>query len=536
MNRILLSVLSCWFVLATAVAQDTTPPALVSTGSIESGFVVGVCFNEALDAASAEDIANYTLPIEVVAAALRPDGQSVSLFTDGGLPRDFTVTVRGIKDAAGNTIAAESNVAGTSHTELLETQLGAGSGASQAFSCNFGDIDVDVFGGPIDGVLDDFFLVSGLRTGNFDVRVQVAAITSNNAAGHSGIMARAEATDDSPHVIVSVLGDGRLWARYRGAPLDGVATATATWTENGGTGTSASGFPDKWVRLTRLGNQFAGFHSADGETWTRFAVLNAPFLEETVELGLATSDIGATQYRNFTDFAYADPSIVVNVAPADTEVVQNRKATFSVVATPRSGDTDLSVGELAYQWQKNGEDIPGATLDTYTTPIVPMSDSGAQYRCVLTMWDGTTVTSEAGTLTVTADGTAPTLVSHIFSGGATLLVTLEFDELMDPATLETLANYVFTGGPTVTGATTVPDADGNTTTVVINIDGLPQNTAYSFTVQGVTDLAGNAIAATPLSGDSGFFEINLARGGTATMSTFDPNYPPDLAIDGNTNG
>ena len=186
MNRILLSVLSCWFVLATAVAQDTTPPALVSTGSIESGFVVGVCFNEALDAASAEDIANYTLPIEVVAAALRPDGQSVSLFTDGGLPRDFTVTVRGIKDAAGNTIAAESNVAGTSHTELLETQLGAGSGASQAFSCNFGDIDVDVFGGPIDGVLDDFFLVSGLRTGNFDVRVQVAAITSNNAAGHSG--------------------------------------------------------------------------------------------------------------------------------------------------------------------------------------------------------------------------------------------------------------------------------------------------------------------------------------------------------------
>jgi parallel beta-helix repeat protein len=78
--------------------------------------------------------------------------------------------------------------------------------------------------------------------------------------------------------------------------------------------------------------------------------------------------------------------------PAAASASDGGSATFSVAA---SGSAPL-----AYQWQRNGQDIAGATSATLTVDHVAVADSGAQYRVVVTNSAGS-VTSTGAVLSVT---------------------------------------------------------------------------------------------------------------------------------------
>jgi hypothetical protein len=80
-------------------------------------------------------------------------------------------------------------------------------------------------------------------------------------------------------------------------------------------------------------------------------------------------------------------------AASNKAVTAGQTATFTVVA---SGTAPLS-----YQWQKGGTAISGATAASYTTPATSTSDSGSQFKVVVTNSAGS-VTSNAATLTVNA--------------------------------------------------------------------------------------------------------------------------------------
>jgi len=99
-----------------------------------------------------------------------------------------------------------------------------------------------------------------------------------------------------------------------------------------------------------------------------------------------------------------DVSVVINTSggavapsitsqPANRTVTAGQTATFSVTAT--------GTAPLAYQWQKNGTNISGATSSSYTTPATALADSGETFRVVVSNAAGT-VTSAAATLTVGA--------------------------------------------------------------------------------------------------------------------------------------
>ncbi len=88
----------------------------------------------------------------------------------------------------------------------------------------------------------------------------------------------------------------------------------------------------------------------------------------------------------------AAPSI--SVPPADLLVSVGATATFSVVAS--------GPGPFSYQWQRDGNNIGGATGTSYTTPSTNLGDDGALFRVVVSNGSGST-TSSAARLGVTSD-------------------------------------------------------------------------------------------------------------------------------------
>ncbi len=88
----------------------------------------------------------------------------------------------------------------------------------------------------------------------------------------------------------------------------------------------------------------------------------------------------------------------IDSQPSDKQVGVSQSATFTVSA---SGQAPLS-----FQWQRNGQDIPGANSASYTVDSATAQDDGAQFTVTISNNVGQ-VTSNAATLTV-IDDTPPT--------------------------------------------------------------------------------------------------------------------------------
>lgn len=106
--------------------------------------------------------------------------------------------------------------------------------------------------------------------------------------------------------------------------------------------------------------------------------------------------------------AAVPPSI--SVQPVSLTVTEGNAASFSVTA---SGSAPL-----AYQWQQNLTDIPGAFGTTYTLPSALLSNNGKQFRCKVSNSAGE-VYSSAATLTVNT-ATQPPVITAFSANPATI--------------------------------------------------------------------------------------------------------------------
>lgn len=78
---------------------------------------------------------------------------------------------------------------------------------------------------------------------------------------------------------------------------------------------------------------------------------------------------------------------IISVPPENQRVPLGQGVTFSVTA--------IGPGPLRYQWQRDGEDIPGATDPTFAIDAVSASDGGDRFRVVVTNDHGTVTSAEA---------------------------------------------------------------------------------------------------------------------------------------------
>lgn len=152
---------------------------------------------------------------------------------------------------------------------------------------------------------------------------------------------------------------------------------------------------------------------------------NTGFTSEGVDLRVA-----------FRDISYAPLAITSH--PANLTRAFGQSATFSVTATAE--------GTIAYQWQKNGANIGGATGSSYTIIWVASGD-GATYRCAVS--NGVeTVYSNGAVLTA---GAAPAITSH--PAGLTLAVGDLFSMSVVASGDGTLSYQWQKDGSNISGAT-----------------------------------------------------------------------------------
>jgi len=170
-------------------------------------------------------------------------------------------------------------------------------------------------------------------------------------------------------------------------------------------------------------------------------------------------------------------------------------------------------GPFSYQWRKNGVAIPGATLNTYTSPALAVADSGAAYTVVVSNGAGS-VTSAAATLTVKhlpAEWLAQPAAASVAQGATATFTAAASGS--QPIRYQWQRNGADIAGATSESYTTPASAladDGAMYTVVVSN---PANSITSIPVRLTVVPA--AVAPTIATGPA---SISVSQGQTATFS------------------
>ena len=455
------------------VVPDTVAPALLGAGGSATFDRVTVRFSEPVDPVEAADASHYALSdhLPIQAARVLSDGSTVVLQTGLQTPGNpYTVTVNGVHDRA----ATPNEIAPDSLATFAAFVLSTGYLRHEAFYNLPGDTVADLtndfrfpdepdsvgclnqFEAPV-SFADDY----GVRLHGFLLPPLTGNYVFYLCPDSQGALFLSPDHDPAKRVLIA-------WVPY--------PTASRYW-GSGGSGSVSQPIPltagrryyVEALMKNQSGNDNLGVAwqlpgmppPADGDP-----PISGSYLAVGADAGTA--------------------SLTILRQPESLTVGDHQPARFSVRAASSSYD-------LLYQWQRDGLDIPGATGSGYAVESTTIADSGARFRCVVTV-PGATVVSDEATLAVVADATSPTLVSA--QGDPSLhRVSLGFSEPIDPTDAANSANYQLSGGVHVHTATLEHDQR----TVLLETSPQVSGVEYMVTVNTIRDLSA---AANPVAADS----------------------------------
>jgi hypothetical protein len=153
---------------------------------------------------------------------------------------------------------------------------------------------IDIYAGGEDvwGSKDEFNFVYLEKTGDFDFVSRIESLMAAHQYTKAGLMAREDLTPGCRHIYFQVFSDnsprnknnGGFEFQYRAAKdslMKAIYPKSAT-----GTPEFPVQFPNTWIRLQRVGNDFTGFYSTDGKTWKIYTTYKLE-LPSKIYLGLA---------------------------------------------------------------------------------------------------------------------------------------------------------------------------------------------------------------------------------------------------------
>ncbi|MDX1951440.1 MAG: hypothetical protein SFY81_04605 [Verrucomicrobiota bacterium] len=272
--------------------------------------------------------------------------------------------------------------------------------------------------------------------------------------------------------------NAELWLSTDENPANRVLIARVTAWDNYREYTSSGGGSNLGVGGKRSGKitlqagqrYFTQGFWKEGGGGDNFAVTWTPFGTTAVN---GTPGISGPEIEPFT-------GVVFTSTGSTNTYLAGRSLSLSTSFVAANGGT-------AMQWLKGGTPVPDATTGSLNIASLATTDSG-DYRLRVT--DGTTeYLSPIFRVTVNADAVLPTVVRAGIT--TTGWVALEFSEQLTLAAAETAANYTVNGNP-VDGVVQLT-ADGKY--VLIQSSEITGTGTVTVGVAGVTDLAGNSVAA-----------------------------------------
>ena len=349
--------------------------------------------------------------------------------------------------------------------------------------------DIAAAGRDIYAKSDQFHYAFVVQTGDFDLRVRVAALSAVNEWSKAGLMARESMAAGSREVSVFATPAGGYEFQYRattGGNVQKLDSATRV------------SYPNSWVRLKRTGNQFASYTSDNGVAWTPLGTTTLA-LPSTSFLGMAVTshDVTKTVLAQFRDLTAASGA-PDSTSPSVPGALAAAAVTAAQVNLTWQASTD-NIGVTGYKVMRGGVQIATASGLSYADTGLT---SATTYTYTVAAFDAagnSSAPSAPASATTPAifDATPPSMPGGV---SATPVSASQIRIAWSASTDNVgVANYrVMRGGVHVGGTSALAFTDG----------GLSPGTAYSYTVSAV-DAAGNlsapsaAVSATTLAPSSG---------------------------------
>ena len=266
-------------------APESGGPGLSETCSFD-GLSIGIEFGEPVDLASATAIENYVVSGSTVTnVTAGADDKTVLLWLSAKLAGDFSVTVRNLKNSAGQPVPV-SSIGGTALGLRLE-DLDTGQPCSVFYK---GGVAQIVAGGEdIWEKVDHFVYDFAKITGDFDYRLRINSINSaSENYARAGLMARESFNaPGSREVMAGVNAENTFQVLVRGVTGGDAASQPAN-------PLPPAGGSNSWVRLQRLGSVIHCYAGTNGIDWNELYMFNSaagtegPFGDQ-IYLGIAAS-------------------------------------------------------------------------------------------------------------------------------------------------------------------------------------------------------------------------------------------------------
>jgi len=265
--------------------------------------------------------------------------------------------------------------------------------------------------------------------GDATIIARVKSLDVTNSWSKAGVMIRDQLTETSTHAQMVVSGDPRVSFQYR--PFIGGSSSVNT----GGIGVRPY-----WIKLTRVGDTFTGYHSPDGLNWTEQGSIDIFMLAPYIGLAVTSHDNNQIAQATFDYVRFSDPAEMTwdgsdpNNWGSDHWNAAGAFPDNWTIATVNSGHVDVMADRDVFALEMTGGTVdinPGNKLS-----VVAAADAGGG---TISLGAGSTFEIQSG------GGAVQNLVTN---GNATISVagTLVAGSLSDGGTAATIT---FDGAGTV---------------------------------------------------------------------------------------
>ena len=157
-----------------------------------------------------------------------------------------------------------------------------------------GGFDIVAGGADVWGVKDEFNFVYIERTGDFDFAARIESLTAPNLYTKAGLMAREDLTPGCRHIYFQVFPNNNARNKNNGGyefqyRQNNNGEMKAIYPpSSAGTSEFPVNYPNTWIRLKRVKNDFTGYYSIDGKNWKAYTTYSLE-LPEKIYLGPAVT-------------------------------------------------------------------------------------------------------------------------------------------------------------------------------------------------------------------------------------------------------